>query len=165
MLQAMDEEEVEGVVAHELAHVKNRDILISSIAATIAGAVSMLAYFAQWGAMFGGLGGRHDERGSNPIALLAMAILAPIAALIIQMAISRSREYAADATGAEMAGNPFGLARALEKLGALNRRVPMPANPATAHLFIVAPLSGGGMLQLFSTHPPLEERIRRLRGY
>jgi heat shock protein HtpX len=165
MLQAMDEEEVEGVVAHELAHVKNRDILISSIAATIAGAVSMLAYFAQWGAMFGGLGGRHDERGSNPIALLAMAILAPIAALIIQMAISRSREYAADATGAQMAGNPFGLARALEKLGALNRRVPMSANPATAHLFIVAPLSGGGMLQLFSTHPPLEERIRRLRGY
>ena len=165
MLQAMDEEEVEGVVAHELAHVKNRDILISSIAATIAGAVSMLAHFAQWGAMFGGLGGRHDERGSNPIALLAMAILAPIAAMIIQMAISRSREYAADATGAQIAGNPYGLARALEKLGALNRRVPMSANPATAHMFIVAPLSGGGMLKLFSTHPPLEERIRRLRGY
>jgi heat shock protein HtpX len=166
MLRAMNEEEVEGVVAHELAHVKNRDILISSVAATIAGAISMLAHLAQWGALFGGMGGRSDERGGNPIALLATALLAPIAALIIQMAISRSREYAADATGAQMAGNPYGLASALEKLGALNRRIPLQhGDPATSHLFIVAPLSGGALLQLFSTHPPLEERVRRLRGY
>jgi heat shock protein HtpX len=166
MLQAMDEEEVEGVIAHELAHVQNRDILIASVAATIAGAVSMLAHFAQWGAMFGGMGGRHDERGGNPLVLLLTALLAPIAALIIQMAISRSREYAADATGARIAGSPHGLARALEKLGALNQRVPMRhGDPATSQLFIVAPLSGGAMLQLFSTHPPLQERIRRLRGY
>jgi heat shock protein HtpX len=165
LLETMTEEEVEGVVAHELAHVKNRDILISSVAATIAGAVTMLASFAQWGAIMGGLGGRHDEDRGNPIALLAMALLAPIAALIIQMAVSRSREYAADATGAAFAGSPFGLARALEKLGALNRRVPMHANPATQHLFIVAPLSGRALAGLFSTHPPLEERIRRLRGH
>ena len=124
MLRAMDEEEVEGVIAHELAHVQNRDILIASVAATIAGAVSMLAHLAQWGAIFGGMGGgRHDERGGNPLGLLLTALLAPIAALIIQMAISRSREYAADATGARIAGNPYGLARALEKLAALNRRV------------------------------------------
>ena len=165
MLRAMSEEEVEGVVAHELAHVKNRDILIASVAATIAGAVSMLAHMAQWGAMFGGFGGRDQERGGNAFTLLATALLAPFAALIIQMAISRSREYAADATGAQMAGNPHGLASALEKLGAYNRRVPMHADPATSHLFIVAPLTGGSFLKLFSTHPPLEERIRRLRGY
>lgn len=167
MMQTMDEEEVEGVIAHELAHVRNRDILIASVAATIAGAVSMLGHFAQWGALAGGMGARHQEdRGGNPIILLVAALLAPIAAFIIQMAISRSREYAADATGARIAGSPHGLARALEKLGALNQRVPMRhGDPATAQLFIVAPLSGGAMLQLFSTHPPLQERIRRLRGY
>ena len=167
ILRLLDERELRGVLAHELAHVQNRDILIASVAATIAGAVSMLAHLAQWGAIFGGMGGgRHDERGGNPLGLLLTALLAPIAALIIQMAISRSREYAADATGARIAGNPHGLARALEKLGALNRRVPMQqGDPATSHLFIVAPLSGGALLQLFSTHPPLEERIRRLRGY
>jgi len=165
LLRAMDEEEIEGVIAHELAHVKNRDILISSVAATIAGAIGMLAHLARWGAIFGGMGGRDDQRGGNPIALLAAAIFAPIAAFIIQMAISRSREYGADATGAQMAGNPYGLARALEKLGSLNQRVPMAAPPETAHLYIVAPLSGGALLQLFSTHPPLQERIRRLRGY
>ena len=166
MLQSMEEEEVEGVIAHELAHIQNRDILISSVAATIAGAISMLAHLAQWGAFLGGMGGRHDERGGNPLVLLLTALLAPIAALIIQMAISRSREYAADATGARIAGNPYGLARALEKLAAVNRRVPMhAATPETSHLFIVAPLTGGALLKLFSTHPPLEERIRRLRGY
>ena len=165
LLRAMDEEEVEGVIAHELAHVKNRDILISSVAATIAGAIGMLAHFARWGAIFGGMGGRDDQRGGNPVALLAAAIFAPIAAFIIQMAITRSREYGADATGAQMAGNPHGLARALEKLGALNQRVPMAVPPETSHLYIVAPLSGGALLQLFSTHPPLQERIRRLRGY
>jgi heat shock protein HtpX len=166
LLRAMDEEEVAGVIAHELAHVQNRDILIASVAATIAGAIGMLAHLAQWGALLGGMGGRHDERGGNPIVLLLTALLAPFVALIIQLAISRSREYAADATGARIAGNPHGLARALEKLGALNKRVPMrQADPATAHLFIVAPLAGGAFLQLFSTHPPLEERIRRLRGY
>ncbi len=171
MLQGMDEEEVEGVIAHELAHVRNRDILIASVAATIAGAVSMLGHFAQWGAIAGGMGGRHaqgneEQRGGHPIILLVAALLAPIAAFIIQMAISRSREYAADATGARIAGSPHGLARALEKLGALNQRVPMRhGDPATSQLFIVAPLSGGAMLQLFSTHPPLQERIRQLRGY
>jgi heat shock protein HtpX len=165
MMRAMTEEEVEGVVAHELAHIKNRDILIASVAATIAGAIGMLAHFAQWGAIFGGMGGRDSERGGHPIALLATALLAPIAALIIQMAISRSREYAADATGAQMAGNPHGLASALAKLGALNKRIPLHTTPETSHLFIVAPLTGGSLLQLFSTHPPLEERIRRLRGY
>ena len=164
LMEAMNDEELEGVVAHELAHVKNRDILISSIAATIAGAISMLAFMARWGAMFGGLGRSDDEEGGNPIALLVMAITAPLAAMIIQMAVSRSREYAADATGAQMAGNPYGLARALEKLGQLSKRVPLPASPATSHMFIVMPLSGRAFASLFSTHPPLEERIRRLVG-
>jgi heat shock protein HtpX len=163
LMELMDEEEVEGVIAHELAHVKNRDILISSIAATIAGAVTLVASFARWGAIFGGLGGRDDDDG-GVIGLLFMAIVAPIAALIIQMAISRSREYGADATGAAIAGSPYGLARALEKLGQYNRRVPMRSSPASSHLFIVTPLSGRGFANLFSTHPPLEERIRRLLG-
>jgi heat shock protein HtpX len=161
LLEAMSQEEVEGVLAHELAHVKNRDILISSIAATIAGAISMLAYFARWGAIFGGVGGRDDREGGL-IGVLAMAIVAPLAAMVIQMAVSRSREYAADATGAQIAGNPYGLARALEKLGQLSKRVPMKSTPATSHMFIVAPLSGRSLMNLFSTHPPLEERIRRL---
>ena len=166
ILNFMDDEEIEGVLAHELAHVKNRDILISSVAATIAGAVTMLAHMAQWGAMFGGFGGgRDDERGgSNPFVLLLTAILAPIAAMIIQMAVSRSREYAADAGGAQIAGQPYGLARALEKLDTYSKRLPMPANPATAHMFIVAPFSGQGVANLFSTHPPIQERIRRLLG-
>ena len=161
LLELMSDEEVEGVVAHELAHVKNRDILISSIAATIAGAIALLASFARWGAIFGG--GRSD-RGGGLIGLLATAFIAPIAAMVIQMAVSRSREFAADATGAEIAGQPHGLARALEKLGSYSKRIPLKASPATSHMFIVAPLSGGSMLRLFSTHPPLEERIRRLVG-
>lgn len=163
LLQLMDEEEIEGVVAHELGHVKNRDILISSIAATIAGAVTMLASIARFGALFGGFGGR-DERGGGIIGLLAMTILAPISALVIQMAISRSREFAADATGAKIAGQPHGLARALEKLGHYSKRIPLDASPASSHLFIVMPLSGRGLMGLFSTHPSIEERIRRLLG-
>ena len=163
LLELMSDEEVEGVVAHELAHIKNRDILIASVAATIAGAIAMLASMAKWGAIFGGHGGR-DARGGGLIGLLAMAIVAPIAAMIVQMAVSRSREYAADATGAEIAGNPYGLARALEKLGQYSRRVPLAASPATSHMFIVMPFSAGGLMKLFSTHPPIPERIRRLTG-
>ncbi len=162
LLETMDDEELEGVIAHELAHIKNRDILISSIAATIAGAVTMLASMARWAAIFG-YGGR-DNRNGSPLAVLAMAIVAPIAALVIQLAISRSREYAADATGARIAGNPYGLARALEKLGKLAKRIPLDTSPATSHMFIVAPLAGSGLGALFSTHPPIEERIRRLLG-
>jgi heat shock protein HtpX len=165
ILRFMDDEEMEGVLAHELAHVKHRDILISSVAATIAGAVTMLAHFARWGAIFGGFGGGRDDReGANPFALIMTAILAPIAAMIIQMAVSRSREYAADAGGAAMAGQPYGLARALEKLETMSKRLPMPAAPATAHLFIVQPFTGRGLMTLFSTHPPIQERIRRLLG-
>jgi heat shock protein HtpX len=163
LMELMSEEEIEGVVAHELAHVKNRDILISSIAATIAGAITVLASMARWGAIFGGYGGRDDREGGI-IGLLAMAIFAPIAALVIQMAVSRSREYAADATGAAIAGQPNGLARALEKLGQYAKRVPLDASPSTSHMFIVMPLSGRSLLQLFSTHPPIEERVRRLLG-
>lgn len=164
LLRTMDEEELEGVIAHELAHVQNRDILIGSIAATIAGAVSMLASMAQWAAIFGGFGGRDQRGGTNPLALLAMAITAPLVAGILQMAVSRSREYAADAGGARIAGSPYGLARALRKLGALSGRLPMRTSPATSHLFIVAPLTGRSLANLFSTHPPIEERIRRLVG-
>lgn len=164
LLELMDDEEVEGVVAHELAHVANRDILIASIAATIAAAVSTLAFFARWGAIFGGFGGRDSRGGGNILTLLATAIVAPIVAVILQMAISRSREYGADATGARFAGSPHGLARALEKLGAYNKRIPLKTSTATSSLFIVAPLSGGGMMRLFSTHPPIEERVKRLLG-
>lgn len=167
LLEAMDAEELEGVIAHELAHIGNRDILISSIAATIAGAISMLATFAQWSAIFGGFGGQRDERGGgNLLGLLVMIFVAPLAAGVIQMAVSRSREYAADATGAKIAGSPHGLARALRKLGALSKRVPMRHGSATAssHLFIVMPLSMGSARNWFSTHPPIEERIRRLVG-
>ncbi len=163
LMEAMDDEELDGVVAHELAHIKNRDILISSIAATIAGAITMLASFARWGAIFGGFGGRDDREG-GVLGLLAMAIVAPLAALVIQMAVSRSREYAADATGAAIAGQPYGLARALEKLDRYSKKIPMDASPSTSHMFIVMPLSGRGVLNLFSTHPPIEERIRRLLG-
>jgi heat shock protein HtpX len=163
ILRFMDDEEMEGVLAHELAHVKHRDILISSVAATIAGAVTMLAHVARWGAIFGGYGNR-DDRGGNPFALLMTAILAPIAAMIIQMAVSRSREYAADEGGAAMAGQPYGLARALEKLDTLSKRLPMAAAPETAHMFIVQPFTGQAFLSLFSTHPPIAERVKRLLG-
>jgi len=163
ILRLMNDEELEGVLAHELGHVKNRDILISSIAATLAGAIMMLASMARWAAIFGGVG-RDDDEGGGIFGLLFMMFLAPIAAVLIQMAISRTREYQADATAAEMTGTPYGLAHALEKLGKATQRIPMEANPSTAHMFIVNPLSGKSMMKLFSTHPPLEERIRRLLG-
>jgi heat shock protein HtpX len=159
ILRALEEEELEGVLSHELAHVRNRDILIQTIAATIAGAISYLAFMARWAAFFGG--GRDDDEGGI-LGLLAVAILAPIAAVVVQMAISRSREYAADETGARISRKPLALAEALKKLHAYSRRAPLAAQPATAHLFIVNPLSGRGLANLFSTHPPLEERIRRL---
>jgi heat shock protein HtpX len=164
ILDLLSADELEGVLAHELAHVKNRDILTSSIAATVAGAISMLANMAYFGAMFGGYGGRNDRSGGgNAIGLLIMAIVAPIAALLIQMAISRSREYAADATGAKISGKPLSLANALRKLQSGVQRRPMgDANPATAHRFIVNPLSGRSFASLFATHPPMEERIARL---
>jgi heat shock protein HtpX len=165
LLRIMDRKEVEGVLAHELAHVKNRDILIGSIAATMAGAIMFLASMARWSALFGGMQSGDDEGGGiGTIGLIVMSILAPLAAMLIQMAISRSREYLADATGAGFAGHPEGLADALEKLGSYAKRLPMDANPSTAHMFIVNPLSGRNLTSLFSTHPPLEERIRRLRG-
>jgi heat shock protein HtpX len=165
VMKLMSDEEFEGVIAHELAHVKNRDILISSIAATIAGAITFLATMARWGAMFGGYGGNDRDRGGgNIISLLLTAILAPIAAMLVQMAISRSREFAADATGAQIAGQPYGLARALEKLDAYSKRLPMEASQATAHMFIVAPFTGSAFTNLFSTHPPIAERVRRLLG-
>jgi heat shock protein HtpX len=161
IMQVLSESELEGVMAHELAHVKHRDILISSVAATLAAAIMVAARTAAWASMFGG--GR-DERGghSNPIALIAMMVLAPLAAGLIQAAISRSREFAADAGAAQITGNPYGLADALRKIDAVARRVPLDANPATAHMFIVKPFSGGGLLSLFSTHPPMEARIRAL---
>jgi len=164
LLKSMNDEEATGVLAHEMSHIKNRDILIGSVAATMAGAIMILATMARWTAFFGG-GSQDNEDGGGrgAIGLIAMSILAPIAAMLIQMAISRSREYLADATGARLAGNPEGLANALEKLGALSRRLPLKANPSTAHMFIVNPLSGGSMMNLFSTHPPLQERIARLR--
>jgi heat shock protein HtpX len=159
ILQALSESELEGVMAHELAHVKHRDILISSVAATIAAAIMM----ASRSLMF--FGGRSDDdEGSNPLAMLAMVILAPIAAMLIQAAISRSREFSADAGGAEIAGQPHGLANALRKIDAIAHRVPLHANPATSHMFIVMPLSGRGLLSMFSTHPPTEQRIAALMG-
>ena len=155
--------ELEGVLAHELGHVRNHDILISSIAATIAGAITMLAHAAQWAMIFGGFGGRDDE-DYNPFAALIMIVLAPLAAALIQLAISRSREYGADATGARIIGNPEALASALEKLEMATSVRPLPVNPSVAHMFIVNPLKGVNFNGLFSTHPPLEERIRRLRS-
>ena len=143
---------------------KNRDILIGTIAATMAGAIMMLASMARWSAIFGGVNRDNEEGGLGAVGMIVMAIIAPLAAMIIQMAVSRSREYLADATGASIAGTPEGLAGALEKLGSYARRIPMQANPSTAHMFIVNPLSGQRLQSLFSTHPPLEERIRRLRG-
>jgi heat shock protein HtpX len=163
ILGILNRDELAGVLAHELGHVRNHDILISSIAATVAGAITMLAHAAQWAAIFGGFGGGRDNEDTNWLEWLAMIILAPIAATMIQLAISRSREYAADETGARIQGNPETLARALEKLEMASSVRPLPVNPAVAHMFIVNPLKGMNFAGLFSTHPPLEERIRRLR--
>jgi heat shock protein HtpX len=155
--------ELKGVLAHEIGHVRNRDILISTIAATMAGAIMILADMARFGAIFG-MGSRDNEEGPGIIGVLVMSIIAPIAAMLIQMAISRSREYLADETGAQLAHNPESLARALEKLSLGVQRAPMNASPATAHMFIVNPLTGSSLMNLFSTHPPLEERVARLRA-
>jgi heat shock protein HtpX len=166
ILQLLSDAELEGVIGHELTHVKHRDILISSVAATIAAAIMMFGRMAMYAGMFTGYGGRDDgrDRGNNPIALLAMMLLAPLAAALIQMAISRSREYSADAGGAQIAGNPYGLVEALKKIDAVSKRVPMDANPATAHMFIIKPFSGAGLASLFSSHPPTEARVRALLG-
>ncbi len=165
ILGLLNDEELEGVLAHELGHVRNRDILISSVAATIAGAITVLARMAYFGAVFGGYGGRGDrDRGGNALGALFMLILAPIAAMLIQFAISRSREYAADATGAHITGNPYALASALKKLEAYSRRMPLVASPSTAHLFIVKPAISTELANLFSTHPPTAKRIERLTG-
>jgi heat shock protein HtpX len=161
ILRILTPEELEGVLAHEMAHVRNRDILIGTVAATLAGAIMMLANMARFAAIFGG--GRDDrEGGGGGIGLLAMSILAPLGAMLVQMAVSRSREYLADETGARFCGKPEALARALEKISGRSRQVPMEASPATAHMFIMSPLTGGGLMSLFSTHPPVEQRIERL---
>jgi heat shock protein HtpX len=167
LLRILNRDELEGVIAHELTHIKQKDILIGSIAATLAGAIVMLANMAQWAAMFGGAS-RDNEEGGNSgggvISLILMAILAPLAATLIQMAISRSREYLADAGGAKVSGKPYGLANALEKLSRASQAIPMEANPSTAHMFIVNPLTGRSLMNLFSTHPPIEERVARLKS-
>jgi heat shock protein HtpX len=161
--RALDREELEGVLAHELSHIKHRDILTGTIVATIAGAISMLAQMAQWAMIFGG-SRRDDDEGGSPIVALVMMIVAPIAAMLVQMAISRTREYEADKGGAAIAGNPYGLANALLKLERGAQIVPLhDAKPATAHMFIVNPLTGGGLMNLFSTHPPIAERVKRLK--
>jgi heat shock protein HtpX len=162
IMRILSNDELAGVIAHELSHIRHRDILIGTMAATIAGAISYIAQMAQWAAIFGNRG--NDDEGGNPIAALVMMIVAPIAALIIQMAISRSREYEADEGGARLAGNPRYLSNALRKLHNASQKIPMDANPATSHMFIVNPLSGRGLLRLFSTHPPIEERIERLEA-
>ncbi|MGH7384345.1 MAG: zinc metalloprotease HtpX [Candidatus Rokuibacteriota bacterium] len=165
ILRIMSEEELEGVLAHELSHVQNRDTLIMAIAATLAGAITYMAHMAQWAMIFGG--GRRDSddsEGGGLIGGLLMIVLAPIAAMLIQLAVSRSREFQADASGARMAGQPWGLAKALEKLEMASKVAPMHATPATAHLFIVNPLTGGGWTTLFATHPPIAERVARLRA-
>ena len=161
IMRLLDDQELEGVLAHELAHVKHRDILISSVAATVAAAIMMVARMAQFAAMFGG---RSDDRegGSNPFAMIATIIFAPIAAMLVQAAISRSREFLADAGGAEIAGTPYGLMSALRKLEMGSKQIPLDANPATAHMFIIKPFSAGGLLSMFSTHPPTEQRIQAL---
>jgi heat shock protein HtpX len=165
ILRILNRDELEGVIAHELTHIKQRDILIGSIAATLAGAIVMLANMAQWAAMFGGASRDDEEGGSGGvIGLILMAVLAPIAAAIIQMAISRSREYLADAGGAKISGKPYGLANALEKLSRASQAIPLEANPSTAHMFIVNPLTGRSLMNLFSTHPPVEERVARLKS-
>jgi heat shock protein HtpX len=165
ILGLLTDEELEGVLAHELGHVKNRDILTSSIAATLAGAITMIARMGYWASLFGyGGGGGRRERGGGGLGALLMLIVAPIAASLIQLAISRSREYEADATGAHTTGNPYALASALQKLENYSKRIPLQASASTAHMFIIAPLIGGGVGRLFSTHPPTKERIRRLIG-
>jgi heat shock protein HtpX len=164
LLKLMNDDELEGVIAHELSHVRNYDILITSVAAMLAGALSVLASIARWGLMFTGYGGRDRGRG-NPIAFLLMIIVAPIAALLLQLGISRQREYAADAAGVKLVGHPYGLISALQKLGEYNKRIPMNVSPTTASLFIVAPLSARAVFSaLFSTHPPLGERIAILQN-
>ncbi|MBI5970224.1 MAG: zinc metalloprotease HtpX [Deltaproteobacteria bacterium] len=167
IMKFLSKEELMGVMGHELAHIKHRDILIATVAATIAGAISYMSHMAYYASFFGG-GDRDDDRGSNPLVGIVMMIVAPIAAMVIQMAISRSREYVADDGGAAIAGNPLYLANALRKLDYYNKKIPLDGvNQATSHLFIVSPvsnLSGGGLVKLFSTHPPIEERIRRLEG-
>lgn len=163
IMRILSREELEGVIGHELAHIKQRDILVGTIAATIAGAISYLAQMAQWAMIFGGRSS-DEEGGGNPLAAIAMMVVGPIAAMMVQMAISRSREYGADAGGARIAGNPLYLANALKKLHMASQRIPMHVNPATSHMFIVNPLSGRGFLTLFSTHPPIEERIERLKS-
>lgn len=163
LMRLLNRSEVEGVLAHELAHIKNRDVLVGTIAAALAGAITMMANAFQWAAIFG-LGRGEDEEGAGMLGGLVMAFLAPIAAMIVQLAISRSREYLADATGARIAGTPDGLASALLKLESAAHRIPMEANPATSHLFIVNPLSGASLARLFSTHPPIQDRVERLRS-
>jgi heat shock protein HtpX len=163
LMRLLPEAELEGVIAHELAHVKHRDMLISTVAATIAATITMAASMARFGMIFGGYGGRDDDRGGL-IGLLAMTILAPLAAMVIQMAISRQREFAADRRGAEIAGTPVGLATALRRIDAAVRQVPMDANPATAHMFIMQPFVGGGLMKLFTTHPPTDARVKALMG-
>ncbi len=166
LLELMTDDELEGVIAHELSHVRNYDILTTSIAATLAGAITWVAEMARWGMIFGGYGSSRDEdRGGGGLSVLLMLIVAPIAALLIQLGISRQREYAADATGVRLVGHPFGLISALQKLGAYNKKIPMDVSPATSALFIVAPLSAGQVFtSLFRTHPPLEDRIAALRN-
>jgi heat shock protein HtpX len=165
ILGLLNDEELEGVIAHELGHVRNRDILISSITATLAAAITLLANVAKWGMIFGGYGGDRDDRRGGGIGALLMIILAPLAAILIQLAVSRSREYGADDTGAHWTGNPYALASALSKIEAYSRRVPLLASPSTAHLFIIQPFLGGmSFANLFSTHPPTAKRIERLTG-
>jgi heat shock protein HtpX len=164
IVSMLSREELRGVLSHELAHVKHRDILVGTIAATMAGAISMLANMAQWAMIFGGGRSSNDREGGSPLGGLVMIIVAPIAAMLIQLAISRSREFMADEGGAQMSGNPLPLATALQKLETRAHQIPMDASPSTAHMFIVNPLSGGGMMKLFSTHPPIEERIARLEA-
>jgi heat shock protein HtpX len=166
LLELMNDDELEGVIAHELSHVRNYDILISSIAATIAGAITWIAQMGRWGMIFGGMGGGNDrERGGGGLAALLMLFLAPLAALLLQLGISRQREYQADASGVKMVGHPYGLISALEKLGAYNKKIPMDVPPTTSALMIVQPLTAGAIFSsLFSTHPPLSERIAALRN-
>ena len=168
LLQLLDDEELEGVIAHELSHVRNYDILTSSIAATLAGAITWIASMGRWALIFGGggaIGGRDDNRSGGALTALLMLIVAPLAALLLQLGISRQREYEADASGARMVGHPYGLMRALEKLGAYNKRIPMNISPSTSALCIVAPLNAGQMMMsLFSTHPPLDRRIEALKN-
>ncbi len=165
ILQLLTDEELEGVLAHELGHVNNRDILTSSVAATLAGAISMIANWAKWGMIFGGYGGGRDERRGGGLGALLMVFVAPLAATMIQLWVSRTREYQADATGAHFTGNPYALASALQKIDAYSRRLPMQATPSTAHLFICQPFLGGMTFgNLFSTHPPIAKRIERLTG-